>query len=268
MLAVDLDPGDRMRVVAEYLDSLLDCGPPGTFDHGGASPSAALWVDGQVRLYYIGVSRREDVRGQTAIGLAVSDDGLTFRKAFSGPVHGIGPFDPCFTTAPTVRRMREGYRMWYVSGTEWRPVHGKMEPFYEIRSTHSSDGFIWDARSQTTIALRAPAAGYGRPWVAEGNDGLRLWFSRRGEVYRGVGDGAYRLASILADEHGGFSGAAEPVAYENPPETSDFDSWMQAYACVVPHRDDLIMFYNGDDFGRTGFGWARLAGGAKPTGAA
>jgi hypothetical protein len=51
------------------------------------------------------------------------------------------------------------------------------------------------------------------------------------------------------------------VQFENPPVTGDFDSWMQAYACVVPHGEDLVMFYNGNDFGRAGFGWARSPGG-------
>jgi hypothetical protein len=43
----------------------------------------------------------------------------------------------------------------------------------------------------------------------------------------------------------------------------DFDSWMQAYGCVMPHGDDLIMIYNGNGFGGSGFGWTRLPGGAE-----
>ena len=34
ILAVDVDPGDKMRVLAEYFDPpVLDLGPPGAFDH-------------------------------------------------------------------------------------------------------------------------------------------------------------------------------------------------------------------------------------------
>lgn len=264
-LAVDVDPGDNMRILMEHFDPLLEFGPVGAFDHRGVSPSAALLVDGQVRLYYIGVSVREDVRGQTAIGLAVSDDGLDFRRAFVGPVLGAGPFDPYFATAATVGRESEGYRMWYVGGTEWRTVNGLPDPSYELRVARSADGLLWNPRTETYLALDTPAqAGLGRPWFARTADGLRLWFSRRGNAYRVRGDGAYRLASIGVDEQGAFSGTAEPVTFENPPAPGDFDSWMQAYACVVPHGEDLVMFYNGDDFGREGFGWARLRAGANP----
>jgi len=265
LVAVDVDPGDKMKILAEYFDPMLALGPPGTFDHRGVCPSAALAVDGRIRLYYIGVCVREDVRGQAAIGLAVSDDGLNFRKAFSGPVHGTGPFDPYFSTAPTVFRTAEGYRMYYVGGTGWREINGRLDPFYEIRMTRSSDGLIFDPRSETVVALKGSLeAGLGRPWVLELDDSRRLWFSRRGEAYRGPGGSPYRLVSIAADECGGFSAPAEPVVFENPPEPSDFDGWMQAYACVAPHGEDLVMFYNGNDFGSGGFGWALLPGGAIP----
>ncbi len=262
-LAVDLDPGDNMRIVAEHFDPLLDRGPPGAFDHEGASPSAVLDVDGQVRLYYVGVVVRKDVRSHAGIGLAVSDDGLIFRKPFRGPVHGTGPFDPYFSSAPVVRRNERGYRMWYVGGTEWRQVKGVLDPFYEIRTTHSPDGLIWDARSETAVPQQpAWIAGLGRPWITQQHDGLRLWFSRRGKAYRVAGDDAYRLMSVRVEERGICVGQVEPVMFDNRPAAGDFDSWMQAYACVLPYKDDLIMFYNGDDFGRGGFGWARLPGGA------
>jgi hypothetical protein len=261
VLAVDVDPGDRMRIVAEHLEALLEPGLIGTFDHDGVLPSAAIVADGEVRLYYCGVSVRRDVRGTVSIGLAVSDDGLKFRRAFAGPVHGIGPLDPYVTSAPVVLRTEDGYRMWYVGGTQWRDVDDFPDILYEIRTTRSDDGKIWDPRSATAVALRPPLeAGLGRPWITDGRRG-RLWMSRRGESYRGPGDGAYHLVSIAADARGSFGGPVEPVQFENPPVTGDFDSWMQAYACVVPHGEDLVMFYNGNDFGRAGFGWARSPGG-------
>lgn len=264
ILAVDLDPGDNMQILVEYFEPLLDLGPLGAFDHEGVGPSTAIVVNGKVRLYYCGLIVRRDVSGQVMIGLAVSDDGLRFRRAFAGPVHGIGPFDPYFTSAPTVLRTADGYRMWYVGGTQWRKVNDDPELFYEIRTTRSSDGMIWDPRSEKAVALEpSTVAGLGRPWITETGRGRRLWMSRRGEAYRGPGEGAYQLVSIAADSQGSFSGPAEPVEFENPPGADDFDSWMQAYACVVPYKDDLVMVYNGNDFGRVGFGWARLTGEAR-----
>jgi hypothetical protein len=262
ILAVDLAPGDGMRIVAEHFEPLLERGAVGAFDHEGALPSAAIVVDGRVYLYYNGVSVRRDVRAQVSIGLAISDDGLQFRRSFAGPVHGVGPFDPFSSMAPAVLRAHDGYRMWYVGVTQWRDVDGFLDLFYEIRTTRSDDGLIWEPRSVTAVALRPPfEAGLGRPWITNINGKPRLWMSRRGEAYRGLGPGAYNLVSTAADAQGGFFGPSEPVQFENPPSPGDFDSWMQAYACIMPYGEDLIMLYNGDDFGRAGFGWARLPGG-------
>jgi hypothetical protein len=264
ILAVDVDPTDDMRIVAEHFDPLLDRGPLGAFDHEGVCPSAVIVVDGQVRLYYIGIAVRRDVRMQPTIGLAVSDDGLNFQRAFAGPVLGTGSFDPYFTSAPTVLRGVEGYYMWYVGGTEWRDINGEADAFYDLRVARSTDGLSWDPRTQT--ALRADvmgAAGIGRPWATEIGAGRRLWFCRRGADYRGPGEGAYRLYSMPIDEGGSLCQPIEPVVFENPPGPEDFDSWMQAYACILPCGRDLVMLYNGNDFGRDGFGWARLSGGAS-----
>jgi hypothetical protein len=51
IVAVDIDPGDGMRIVAEHLEPLLERGAVGAFDHEGAGPAAAIVVDRQVRLY-------------------------------------------------------------------------------------------------------------------------------------------------------------------------------------------------------------------------
>lgn len=263
ILAVDLDPTNDMEVLAEYLDPLLDLGLPGSFDHEGMAPSAALAVNGQIRLYYSGVAVRKDVRAQYAAGVALSEDGLKFRKAFAGPVLATGPRDPFFSTAPVVIRIAGGFRVWYVGGVGWELIAGDLDFLYEIRTTRSCDGFFWDQHSKIAVPLDKPKeAGFGRPWITRDDSGLRLWYSRRGKSYRGNANGAYRLASVRVDEQGECRGAAEAVQFENPPEPGDFDASMQAYASIAPLGDDLIMFYNGDEFGKAGFGWARLAGGA------
>ena len=94
VFAVDIDPSDDMRLLNFYDRPLLDLGGAGTFDHDGVVPAHALKVGDQIWLYYIGISLRIDVPYQLAIGLAVSDDGLTLQRATTGPVLSIGPQIP------------------------------------------------------------------------------------------------------------------------------------------------------------------------------
>jgi len=264
IVAADVDPGDGMRVVAEHYEPLLELGAPGTFDHSGAGPACAVRVEGQVRLYYFGIALKSEVRATATIGLAVSDDGLRFRRAFEGPVLGQGPLDPYLTTAPCVRESVGGFDMWYVSGTGWPQSGGQPEPVYGIRRARSQDGLFWDPRTRLVLAPSEPEElGLARPWVRLGRDGGRLWLSRRGEAFRTGGAEAYHIAEVPLDGNGEVAGRPSPIRFENPPGRDDFDSWMQAYACILPYGSNLIMIYNGNGFGETGIGWARCEGAAQ-----
>lgn len=256
-VAFDVDPEDGMRVVAEHLTPFLLNGPVGRYDHTGLGASCAIQVGEQIRLYTTGFHVREDVRFQTHIGLAHSDDGLAFAPTFDGPVRATGPFDPYFVSAPCVRAYADGFRMWYVSGTGWQEEGDSLEPEYDIRSCYSADGLLWETDSSLVLAASTVGAvGLARPWVTETPAGLKLWSSARGSAFRHAGKDAYRMFSQPLSSQGIAIGTIEHVEFENPPDSTDFDSWMQCYPCVVQHGTTEVMFYNGNDFGRDGIGWA------------
>lgn len=267
MAALDVDPGADMKVLEAHLEPMLKPGPPGTFDHEASGPGSALVVDGQIWMYYTGLTVRRDVPLQFAIGLALSDDGLKFRRAQNGPVISTGPLDPYFATNPAVLRSGDRWRMWYVSGTGWEHVAGSLEPSYELRTVTSCDGVNWDRASSTAVAVSEPWIGLGRPWAVARPQGFWLWFCRRGRDFRGAdASEPYRLAWTELDRSGVSLASTSEIGFENPPKSGDFDDVAQAYPCVLPYRDDLIMFYNGNDFGAAGLGWARLEGGAALAG--
>ena len=262
IMCLDVDPLAGFRTVALHPDPVLEPGGAGAFDHDGVLPCSALQVDGRVYLYYNGNHLRTDVPYQMGIGLAVSDDGLHFERLTPGPVLSTGPRDPYSVASPCVRREGDGFEMWYVSFHEWGEVEGALEPFYTLRRTRSSDGVVWSLASEAALeAESAAVAGLARPWVTGEGAQRRLWFSSRGaRGFRKAGETAYRLRGTQAGAEG--RAAAEDLVFENPPQAGDWDGWMQAYGCFAALGDDLIMLYNGNDFGRGGFGCARLRGGA------
>jgi len=264
ILCADIDPADGFRLLRIHPDPVLQLGAEGTFDSGGMGPGCALMIDDQVYLYYTGLAPRCDIPHQLAIGLAVSDDGVRFRRKCKGPVLSTGPRDPLFASTPCVRQGKDGFEMWYASGTGWRRVGEAWEPSYVIRHARSHDGIIWSLATELTLPSTAKIDyGQVRSWVLQGPDGLHLWYSRRGSEFRAPGDAAYRLMHTVLDGRSLSEWLPEPITFENPPREGDWDSWMQAYPCVARFRDDLVMFYNGDHFGRAGFGYARLIGAAK-----
>ena len=257
--AAELDPEDGMRVLAiRRSPPVVAPSAPGRFDAAGLGASCALPHGERVRLYYTGFFVRTDVPHHQAVGLAESDDGLRFERVAEGPVFTHGIRDPYFVSMPFVRRTASGYEMWYTSGTGWYDGGGRLEATYALRRTVSADGVLWSAESEPALAIegRAPFADT-RPWIARTGGRDELWFSSHGPAFRDGGAEAYRLFHAPLDASGTRAVApVSEVAFENPPQPGEWDAQMQCYACVVPYEDGLAMFYNGNGFGTTGFGWA------------
>lgn len=267
ILCADADPRDGMRLLRLHPDPVLELGAEGAFDSHGMAPSTVRAASGRIHLYYTGIVRRTEVPYRLAIGHAVSEDGgLSFQRVSPEPIFTSGPCDPLFVTMPCVRAAAlGGLDMWYASGVEWRQVAERMEPFYELRHSRSADGGAWDRRTRLALGLEGVGdAGLTRPWLLDCGGDRRVWYSRRGwRNFREPGKASYRIHQAILGEDGFSIIGGSPLKFENPPRTGEWDGWMQAYACVHPLGNDLVMLYNGDDFGRAGFGWARLAGGAR-----
>jgi hypothetical protein len=255
VLCADVDPADDMRVLAMRDVPGLERGGEGAFDSAGLWASAALEVDGRILLWYTGMRLGREVPHELAIGLACSEDGgLTFRKVGAQPVLSSG--EPGFATTPCVRRLGTGFEMWYSAGTGWVDSGNGLEPTYDIRRAVSSDGVDWIPDPFPVVALGGTAwAGLTRPWVEAGAD--TIWFSARGAgSFREPSAQAYRLQRAPLWAGTVPAGAIETLRLEPPPRPGDWDGWMQTCACIVPFGETRVMFYNGNGFSRTGFGYA------------
>jgi hypothetical protein len=104
---------------------ILEPGAPGSFDDGGMSCRHVLKVGGQYLMFYEGINKST----YYCIGLALSDDGLVWRKDDAGPqpggpvfshaAKGSGRWDAKAVGAPFVVPMPDGsYRMYYVGANE------------------------------------------------------------------------------------------------------------------------------------------------------
>jgi hypothetical protein len=257
----DFDPRHDMRLLRLQTEPLLGLGAPGHFDSAGMGPSAALFVGARVFLYYVGFSLRRDVPHQQMIGLAISKDGgATFHRAASGPVLSTGLFDPYFTSMPHVTQRNGAFELHYMSGVAW-PRHGdRFDPQYLIKRAHSTDGVRWMTDDSIAVGFAdAAETALARPWVIRRSDGHHMWLSRRGSRdSEGRSDDPYRLGYAQSQDGLTWSRADGLLRFDNPPRSGEWDAAMQAYPCVVARGDELFLFYNGDGFGQTGFGFARV----------
>lgn len=246
---VDLDLDDPGRILAQPREPILDLGLPGTFDDSGVNPSCVVDVGGQKYLYYIGWQRCERVPYLLFAGLAISEDGVTFRKVFSTPILDRIPAEPFLRSATAVIYDNGSFQVWYVSGIGWTEVNGTPYPSYVIRSAHSLDGIHWTRHENVSIAFEdKDEFGFGRPWVIKDQGTYKMWYSIRSRT------APYRIG--YAESSDGLNWKRKDAETGIERSGDGWDSEMICYPCVVDVREKRYMFYNGNRHGATGFGYA------------
>src|SRR5665213_88896 len=249
---VDVDAKNPTLVLGVSEAPVLDIGLPGTFDDNGVTPTCIVQRDDELWLYYIGWQLGVRVRYYLFLGLAVSaDGGATFRRALNVPVRDRSDGETVVRSAATIMSDGTKWNMWYVSATNWIKLDNRMVPTYHLRFLQSPDGIVWGNSGTPCLELgNKDEYGFGRPFVL-GNDGqYQMWYSIRSvsKGYRlGYAESADGLHWIRKDGQVGID--VSPTGW---------DSEMVCFACVQPTRHGTYMFYNGNNYGETGFGVAVL----------
>lgn len=237
---------------------ILSWGPPGTFDDSGIMPSWIINHGNKKFLYYIGWNQEVSVPYRLAIGLAVSDDGgASFQKVSAGPICDRSLEEPFFNTAPSVLFDGQRWKMWYVSCTGWETVNGSPDPRYHIKYADSVDGINWRKPGLVCIDYEEPADAIGRPCVFQ-EDGLYKMFysSRKVLNFRTDREQSYRLG--YAESVDGLTWTRRDKEVGIGKSEGGWDSEMIEYCYRYEYQGRKYLFYNGNGFGRSGFGYAIL----------
>jgi hypothetical protein len=238
---------------------VLGLGELGCFDDSGAMPSWIVNHEGAKYLYYTGWDVGTTVPYRNSIGLAISKDGgQTFSRLYNGPIIDRIHTEPHFCAQPTVMIESGIWRMWYLSCVKWEVYNGKPEPYYHMKYAESGDGFNWDRRGVVCIDFKSSdEAGIVRPSVIKEGGLYRMWYSYRGiKDYRTDKEHSYRIG--YAESFDGINWTRKDEVVGIDVSEDGWDSVMTAYPYVYEHKGRKYMLYNGNGFGRSGFGYAIL----------
>lgn len=248
---VDVDARDPTRVLAISERPALDVGAAGTFDEHGVTPLCALRLaDGSLRLYYAGWQRGVGVRYFLFTGVAHSrDGGARFVRHSQAPVLDRSDHELHIRTGGLVLPRGEGYEMWYAGGSGWVSDGTTLRPRYELRHATSADGLSWPAVGEVSFEPAEDELGFGRPCILQRDGKLHMWYGRRSM------SGAYQLGYAVSVDGSSWErrdgeaglGLGAPGA---------FDSEMVGLAGLIETEHGTYLFYNGNGYGRTGFGVA------------
>jgi len=247
---VIIDMNDPLKVLECAEEPVLIPGDLGTFDDSGAIGNVIVNVGVKKYLYYTGCNLGVTVLFRNNSGLAISEDGgETFERFSAGPVLDRTYKEPHFSATPHVLFEDGLFKVWYVSCVRWVLEHEGPKHYYHIKYAESDNGIDWQREGIVAIDFKnTNEYAIGVPRVIHENGFYKMWYCFRGESYRI-----------------GYAESLDGKSWERKDELMDFavsesgwDSEMLAYPYIFDYDNTRYMLYNGNRYGRTGFGIAQL----------
>ncbi len=248
---LDLDPatGSVGRAVTA---PLFELGETGAFDDSGVMPTCMVRTGSSWRMYYIGWNQGVTVPFRNAVGIAVSDDGHSFRRLFRGPVLDRNRDEPHFVASCDVLQEDGAFRVWYVNCIGWNMLNGALTHYYHIKYAESADGIDWKREGRVAIGFHdEDEFAISVPRVMPGPHGYAMWYSYRS--LRNGGD--YRIGYAESADGRAWTRLDDRIRIDG---LDDRDNRMQCYPFVFDAGGRRYMLYNGNGYGETGMALAVL----------
>jgi hypothetical protein len=242
--------------------TVIPLGALGCFDEHGIFPMNVVRHGDEIYGFTCGWSRRTSVSVDTAIGLAVSRDaGLTFQRIGEGPVLAASLHEPFLVGDGFVKVIGSTFHMWYIFGTCWKQRSAQEPPdrTYKVGHAVSRDGVHWTKdEGRQIIADRLGAEEcQALPTVARIAGRYHMLFCyRQSYDFRTNKDRGYRIGHAWSDDLEYWTRDDEDARLDGTP--GQWDSDMQCYPHVFECDGRVCLLYNGNEFGRYGFGLAVL----------
>ncbi|MCW6038511.1 hypothetical protein K4A83_19860 [Spirulina subsalsa FACHB-351] len=246
--AVDIDI-EKRQVLQEYIQPLFLHGLEDSFYPDGVSLGNCYEVDGVNYMLFMGWQNHKNSHWRGDIGrLIVKPDIMTLEIDSKTPLLGSNPIDPVSLSYPWVLKDNQEYKMWYGSTITWDAGNGEM--LHTINYASSIDGHNWHRQGLALPYELGKAQAFSRPTVI-GNEteGYAMWFSYRG----GNGD-KYKIGFAYSED--GYTWNLDLDSAGINVSDQGWDSEMIEYPFVFNHDGNIYMLYNGNGYGKTGFGLA------------
>jgi hypothetical protein len=259
---VDIDKNFK-KILNISTDTVIELGNLGCFDEHGIFPINVVRDKNKDRLlaYTTGWNRKVSVSADASIGLAISNNnGLTFEKIGDGPVLTSSLHEPFLVADAFVAVYENIYHMWYIYGTKWTKFATNHPPdrVYKIGHATSDDGILWhkEGKQLITDKLNSDEC-QALPTVIYFNNKYHMYFCyRQAAGFRKTRDRGYRIGYAHSEDLNNWARDDDNVGIDVSEDSWDSD--MLCYPHVFHCDNKIYMLYNGNEFGRFGFGLAVL----------
>ena len=248
---VDVEADDPSKIKAVSPAPVLDVGIPGTFDDNGVILGDIVIHDNVMHLYYVGFQLVEKVKFLAFTGLATSTDGgTTFQRYSAAPVLDRKDNELYFRAIHSAMIENGVWKAWCGVGSDWVYINGIPYPKYDVRYYESLDGINFSEKGIVCVENTEHEYRIGRPRVII-RDGVYRMFYTKGTLKREYLPG-------YAESSDGVRWVRKDADIGIEPSGNGWDSSQLCYPAIISYEDRTYMFYNGNDYGKTGFGYAEL----------
>jgi predicted GH43/DUF377 family glycosyl hydrolase len=248
---VDINILSPYNILNMSKEPVLSPGKTGSFDDSGVIPCTILKEKKTFRLYYMGMNLPRNIPYCSFSGLALINNQLTKAKRFQlSPLIDRNRIEPYSGGASYVMKANNLFHMWYESAFEYDEA--KQEWLIILKYAKSEDGINWK-RCSKPIDLGNKSNYISTPSVIYEKQVFKIWYSFKNY------NNKYRI---------GYAESLDGIKWENKDEETGIDvsetGWDSDQICypyVFDHESARYMLYNGNDYGKTGFGLAVLENG-------
>lgn len=248
--AVDIDIVQR-KVIVEHHSPFFEHGPVGSFYSDGVSIGNCYEANGIRYMLFMGWQNPHCGHWRGDIGRLIVSPDLGLQLDCEAPFMGCDSTDPISLSYPWVQaRLSGGFDMWYGSTLTWDAGNGEM--LHVIQHASSDDGSQWSRTGLAVPYKPGLAQAFSRPTIVVNDGGdYEMWFSFRS----GAGE-KYRIGYAKSED--GRNWTLDLKMAGIGVSSSAWDSEMIEYPFVFNHNGTRYMLYNGNGYGKTGFGLAIL----------
>lgn len=227
---------------------VLSPGDLGLFDDCGISLSC--FVKETKLFYYMGWHLPKTVPFSNQIGAAhFADDKMQqLKKNSLLPMLGKCAKEAFSFGYPWVSKIKDKYYMWYDANLSWKD-NSTENYHFSLRMAESDDGLYWKKKYIDCLEMAEGERAIARPCVLFEQGLLKMWYSvnKNGKYHLGYSESTDGIQWKRKDNEVGLQTSSQ-----------GWDSEEVEYPYVFDHKGQRYMLYNGNSYGKTGFGLAQL----------
>lgn len=217
----------------------------GYFDTDGVLYPEILKIKKKKYLYYCGWLNAKSFNYTCNIGLALEKKGK-FKRVLKAPLFNINDIDPIGTASFSIIKIKNKFIMYYTSFNPWKIKKGKLVHNYFIKIAVSPDGLNWKREGKIALGLKKDEIAVAKPSVFKLNGKVCIFFSARKKNY-----GIF------------FAESSDGIKFKRFQKklflkSGKWSSKSQCYPAYVDFNDKKYLLYCGNNYGKTGIGYAEI----------